>query len=383
MEYYFPRRPRYSWLGYFLMGLLGAVIGGLLVATALPGLAPDSILPPGSEATNANNTQSAPPSAPTDPVLAPEAPTFVYPSVYAADKVGPAVVGILNRGVYYDRSGQRRVVDRGFGSGFILDSKGHVVTNYHVIESAQEIVVVLADGSARVAQVVGTDRPTDLAVIKIQAENLAVATLGDSDKLKVGEPVLAIGNPLDMEFQRSVTSGVISGLNRKIQYDEREFKVIQTDAVINPGNSGGPLVNMEGEVIGINTLKLLSGEGMGFAIPINTAKPIIQELIEKGRVSRAWMGVWVAEKEIAATYGIYFERGLYVARVGDGSPAQKAGIREGDIILKVGAQDVNSFEDLKAILQKHKPNERLTVVVQRNNTSVSIEVVLGEMPSHN
>ncbi|MEW6242877.1 MAG: trypsin-like peptidase domain-containing protein [Bacillota bacterium] len=383
MEYYFPRRPRYSWLGYFLMGLLGAVIGGLLVATALPGLAPDSILPPGSEATNANNTQSAPPSAPTDPVLAPEAPTFVYPSVYAADKVGPAVVGILNRGVYYDRSGQRRVVDRGFGSGFILDSKGHVVTNYHVIESAQEIVVVLADGSARVAQVVGTDRPTDLAVIKIQAENLAVATLGDSDKLKVGEPVLAIGNPLDMEFQRSVTSGVISGLNRKIQYDEREFKVIQTDAVINPGNSGGPLVNMEGEVIGINTLKLLSGEGMGFAIPINTAKPIIQELIEKGRVSRAWMGVWVAEKEIAATYGIYFERGLYVARVGDGSPAQKAGIREGDIILKIGAQDVNSFEDLKAILQKHKPNERLTVIVQRNNTSVSIEVVLGEMPSQN
>jgi len=383
MEYYFPRKPRYSWLGYFTMGLLGAVIGGLLVATVLPGLSPEGALLPGSEATSGNNAEEKPDSVLPGPALEPEVVTFVFPSVYAADKAGPAVVGILNRGVYYDRSGQRRVVDRGFGSGFILDDKGHVVTNYHVIENAQEIVVVLADGSTSVAQVVGTDRPTDLAVIKIEAKNLSVAVLGDSDKLKVGEPVLAIGNPLDMEFQRSVTLGVVSGLNRKIQYDEREFKVIQTDAVINPGNSGGPLVNMEGEVVGINTLKLLSGEGMGFAIPINTAKPIIQELIEKGRVSRAWMGVWVAEKEIAATYGIYFERGLYVARVAEGSPAQKAGIKEGDIILKIGTQDVNSFEDLKSILQKHKPNERLTVVVQRNNTSVSVEVVLGEMPSQN
>ena len=207
------------------------------------------------------------------------------PIVAAAKKVGPAVVGITNKAYVRDFFNRTQLMERGTGSGVIYDKAGYIATNNHVVEGASEIIVSLPDGRTVKGKVLGADAVTDLAVVKIDADNLTVATFGDSDTLQVGEPAIAIGNPLGLEFRGSVTAGVISALNRSIEVGERKFNLIQTDAAINPGNSGGALVNADGEVVGINSAKVaVSGvEGIGFAIPINTAKPILQELAERRR----------------------------------------------------------------------------------------------------
>ena len=198
------------------------------------------------------------------------------PIVAAAKKVGPAVVGITNKAYVRDIFNRVQLTERGTGSGVIYDKSGLIATNNHVVEGASEIIVSLTDGRSVKGKVLGADAATDLAVVKIDENNLPVADFGDSSTLQVGEPAIAIGNPLGLEFRGSVTAGVISALNRSIQLGERKFDLIQTDAAINPGNSGGALVNAEGEVVGINSAKIaVSGvEGIGFAIPINSAKPI-------------------------------------------------------------------------------------------------------------
>jgi len=205
----------------------------------------------------------------------------VSPVVAIAEQVGPTVVGISNRGQVQDFFGRTTVEERGSGSGVIIDSRGYIVTNYHVIEGASEIVVSLADGRKVTGELVGSDPRTDLAVVKIKADNLPVAVLGDSSKLKTGELAVAIGNPLGIEFARSVTVGVVSATDRTLTIGDRQFRLIQTDAAINPGNSGGALVNSRGEIIGINSAKLVikGVEGMGFAIPINKAPPLLPGLI--------------------------------------------------------------------------------------------------------
>ena len=209
------------------------------------------------------------------------------PIVQAAKKVGPAVVGITNKALVRDYFNRTQLVEQGSGSGVIYSKDGLIATNNHVVAGAQEIVVSLPDGKTYNGKVLGTDPNTDLAVVKIDAdEELPVAEFGDSDSLMVGEPAIAIGNPLGMEFRGSVTAGVISALNRSLDMGERRFRLIQTDAAINPGNSGGALVNADGQVIGINSAKIAASgvEGIGFAIPINEAKPILKELAEKGRI---------------------------------------------------------------------------------------------------
>ncbi|HHY37471.1 MAG TPA: PDZ domain-containing protein [Clostridia bacterium] len=319
-------------------------------------------------------------------------PENAYPAVYAAERVGPAVVGVVNRARVLDYfSGRARIVDQGSGSGVVIDEQGHIVTNYHVVEDAAELVVVFSgkDGTNInvPADVVGVDPATDLAVLKIDPAKvgypLVPATFGDSDLLKVGEPVIAIGNPVDMEFQHSVTAGVISGLNRKISYGERTFRLIQTDAVINPGNSGGPLVNMDGEVIGINTMKinLPKVEGMGFAIPSNTVKPIIAELMTKGRVTRPWLGIGVVDKERAALYGINIERGLYVGEVTPGGPSARAGVRTGDVVVAVNGKQVNSYADLRSAVEEHKVGDTVDLTIIRGGKTIKVRVTLGEMPA--
>lgn len=197
--------------------------------------------------------------------------------------MSPAVVGITNKAYVRDIFNRVQLTERGTGSGVIYDKSGLIATNNHVVEGASEIIVSLTDGRSVKGKVLGADAATDLAVVKIDENNLPVADFGDSSTLQVGEPAIAIGNPLGLEFRGSVTAGVISALNRSIQLGERKFDLIQTDAAINPGNSGGALVNAEGEVVGINSAKIaVSGvEGIGFAIPINSAKPILDELAKK------------------------------------------------------------------------------------------------------
>ncbi|MBR1975831.1 MAG: trypsin-like peptidase domain-containing protein, partial [Phascolarctobacterium sp.] len=248
------------------------------------------------------------------------------PIVAAAKKVGPAVVGITNKAYVRDFFNRVKFVERGTGSGVIYDAKnGLIATNHHVVEGATEIIVALTDGRTVKGKVLGEDAATDLAVVQVDEKNLPVATFGDSDTLQVGEPAIAIGNPLGLEFRGSVTAGVISALNRSIELGERKFNLLQTDAAINPGNSGGALVNADGEVIGINSAKIaVSGvEGIGFAIPINTAKPILDQLADKGRVARPYLGASLIDKEVADRFGFDLDLhgGVFIAKVVKDSPA--------------------------------------------------------------
>ena len=306
------------------------------------------------------------------------------PIVRAAQAVGPAVVGISNKAYARDFFNRKVILDQGTGSGVIFDANGYIVTNNHVVEGAAELVVSLADGRSLPAKLIGTDPATDLAVVKVEASGLPVAQFGDSDSLMVGEPAIAIGNPLGLEFKGSVTAGVISALNRSIEIGERRFRLIQTDAAINPGNSGGALVNADGVVVGINSAKIsVAGvEGIGFSIPINTARPIIQSIVDKGRVIRSYLGVGAMDKATAARYGyeLNLEKGVYIANTVRSGPAAKAGIRQGDIVLKVGEAETNSVADLRAALDAIPVGTRVDVLISRDGRQQTINVLLEEMP---
>ncbi|MCX7781532.1 MAG: trypsin-like peptidase domain-containing protein [Negativicutes bacterium] len=356
---------------YVIVALISALIGSTIAGcapffakNAPPNPAPSGLNPPAAKAavSEARNT----------------------PIVRAAQAVGPAVVGITNKAYARDYFNRKVVIEQGSGSGVIFDANGYIVTNNHVIEGAAEVVVSLSDGRSLPGKVIGADPATDLAVVKIDATGLPVAQFGDSDSLMVGEPAIAIGNPLGLEFKGSVTAGVISALNRSIEIGERRFKLIQTDAAINPGNSGGALVNADGVVVGINSAKIaIQGvEGIGFAIPINTARPIIQSIVEKGRVIRSYLGVGVLDKGTAARYGyeLNLEKGVYIANITRNGPAAKAGIRQGDIILKVGSAETNSVADLRAALDAIPVGSRVDVIIIRDGRQQIISVVLEEMP---
>lgn len=304
--------------------------------------------------------------------------TFV---VQAVKSVGPAVVGITNKAYMRDNFDQKVLVDRGVGSGVIFDSNGYIATNYHVVEGAQEIAVSLTDGRTLTGRVLGVDPATDLAVVKVEASDLPTVVFGDSDTLQVGEPAIAIGNPLGLEFRGSVTVGVISALNRTIDLGDRRFKLIQTDAAINPGNSGGALVNADGQVVGINSAKISAAgvEGIGFSIPINSARPILQQLVDNGKVSRAYLGVGVLDSSTAARYGVDVEHGLLVANLENDGPAYRAGIRQGDIISKVNGADVNSLADLRAILDSLAIGSKVDVVILRQGRTMTMSPVVTEM----
>lgn len=305
--------------------------------------------------------------------------------VQAAKKVGPTVVGITNKAMVTDFFNRTKLRERGTGSGVIYDKSGLIATNNHVVAGAQELVVSLPDGKTYTGKVLGTDAQTDLAVVKIDAkEDLPVAKFGDSDEIMVGEPAIAIGNPLGLEFRGSVTAGVISALNRSIDLGERKFRLIQTDAAINPGNSGGALVNADGEVIGINSAKIaVSGvEGIGFAIPINEAKPILAELAQKGRVARPFIGASLIDKEVIARYGLNVDLrgGIFVAKLYQGGPAWKAGIRPNDIILKYNGTKVTSVANLRDMINQSGIGAKVTITLLRGDAEVDKVAILEEMP---
>lgn len=302
------------------------------------------------------------------------------PVVRAAKEVGPAVVGITNKAVARDWFNNQVQVEQGVGSGVIFRSDGYIVTNYHVIAGAQEIVVSLPDERSFTGQVIGADELTDLAVVKIDANDLKVAEFGNSDDIMVGEPAIAIGNPMGLEFQGSVTSGVISALNRTLDINERQLKLIQTDAAINPGNSGGALVNADGKVIGINSAKLAANgvEGMGFAIPINSVRAIVDELMSNGKVLRPYIGVGVFDKETAARQGyrLNAEKGVYVEEITLNGPADKAGIRRGDLILEIDGKEINKVGELRAVILEHKAGDTIRVKIERDGSKNDVDVVL-------
>lgn len=305
------------------------------------------------------------------------------PVVRAAQAVGPTVVGITNKAVARDWF-NNPVETEGVGSGVIFKSDGYIVTNNHVVSGAKEIIVSLADGRSLKGKVVGADEVTDLAVVKVDAHDLPTAKFGDSDQIVVGEPAIAIGNPMGLEFQGSVTAGVISALNRTLDISDRRVKLLQTDAAISPGNSGGALVNADGEVIGINSAKVAASgvEGMGFSIPINTVQEIISELMDKGYVARPYLGVSVFDPQTAARYGyqLNIDKGVYVFQITAGGPSAKAGLSRGDIILKIDGAEVNSVSDLRAKVGEHKVGDTVDVVIDRNGSQKTVGITLDEIP---
>lgn len=308
-----------------------------------------------------------------------------------AKKVGPSIVGIrmVTKSPKYWYSSDMSDYESE-GSGIIISKDGYILTNYHVVEYADPkktlsknttLEVFLSDKQQASAKFVGGDSKTDLAVIKIDKKNLTAATLGDSDELEVGELAVAIGNPLGLEFQGTVTVGVISALNRTVTINDKVLNLIQTDAAINPGNSGGALVNSKGQVIGINTAKIsITGvEGLGFAIPINDAKPIVDQLIMFGYVKgRPYIGISGREitEQISSFYGLPV--GIYILEVESGSAAEKAGIKKGDILVSLAGKEVRTMTELETIKEKYKAGDTVKVVVVRNNKKLTLTLTFGE-----
>lgn len=295
-----------------------------------------------------------------------------------ANQVGPAVVGIINRAQV--SSFLNQTVDQGSGSGIIISSDGYIVTNNHVVEGASEVKVILSTQEEYDAKLVGKDERTDLAVIKIEATDLPTAVLGNSSDVQVGELAIAIGNPLGQELAGSLTTGIISAVNRTITVDNQEYTLLQTDAAINPGNSGGALVNAYGEVIGINSVKLAAEdvEGLGFAIPSDTAKPVISDLIEHGYVQgRPIIGITgQATSDLSPYYRL--PDGIYVVSVSTYSGAALAGIQPGDVITQCNGQAVTSVSELNEIRDQHKVGDTLTMTIVRNGTQQEVNVTLME-----
>lgn len=301
------------------------------------------------------------------------------PITKVAEEVGPAVVGIsTTKSNWMDSTASESA-----GSGIIFDANGYIVTNQHVIEGGTKVMVSLPNGKKVVAKVVGQDSKTDIAVLKVEEKDLPVAKFGDSNTMRVGDSVIAIGNPLGEEFAGSVTSGIVSAKEREMSLNEngvsRTYKVMQTDASINPGSSGGALLNSSGEVIGINTLKISSAEGMGFAIPINDVKTITKELINTGYIKRAFLGVSTVylDEASAKQYGI--QSGMGVRQVVDGSAAQKAGIIAGDIIIEIDGKKITGENDLTNAINKKKIGDTVELkVASENGKTKTVKAVLAE-----
>ena len=306
----------------------------------------------------------------------------ISPVIAIAKKVMPSVVGVHTYGTYSYWGRQITNMELGSGSGVIYSEDGYIITNYHVIEDATSVVVTLSDEQEYEAVIIGADEASDLAVLKIDAgRKLPAAEFGNSSELQIGELVVAIGNPLG--YDNTVTDGIVSGLNRQLSDYTDEMTLIQTNAAINSGNSGGALVNGRGEVIGINSAKLVASnaEGMGFALSIDEVKPLVEQLITQGHVSRPYMGVTIdsqyqVDEETAERYEI--PMGIMIYEVAENSPAKRAGLRAGDIIYKVNDTLIQSFDDLSELIDSSQVGDTLRVLANREGKKVICDVVLGD-----
>lgn len=397
------RKRRGSSVGRLIVtSVTSAVIGGLVVLLMLPTLSNSGYIKMvGSGEANAMSDTTTS----RDIFAQPISVSVETGTVEAVEKVEDAVVGIINIGKvptnYWFNT--TREVEQGQGSGVIFEKKNgkaHIITNYHVIDRAQKLEVALPSGDKVEAKVLGYDVFTDLAVLEIDGSNVrTVAELGDSSTLRVGEPAIAIGNPLGLEFSRTVTQGIISSLQRSMPMDfdgdgqdDWELDVLQTDAAINPGNSGGALVNIRGQVIGINTLKISKEgiEGLGFALPINDVKKIVSELMANGKLTRAYLGVQPYDLTSVPRY--HWKETLNLPdevvagvvirnEVGKFSPAGKAGLRMYDVIVEMDGQKINNGAQLRKYLTlQKKPGDTVKITYYRDGVKNTVSVELSSTP---
>lgn len=273
----------------------------------------------------------------------------------------------------------------GLGTGMVVTENGYILTNEHVSGAKYTTCyVTLPNGKSYKANVVWSDSDIDLAIVKINAKNLNYVTFGNSSSVKVGEKVYAIGNPIGYEFQRTVTSGIVSAVNRTITIEEENKSsymedLIQTDATINPGNSGGPLINSQGEVIGINSVKITSAEGIGFAVPINTVKAIVEKFKTEDKFEEATLGIFAYDKNVIPylNNNLRLAKGIYVVQVKNNSPAAKAGLKEKDILLSIDGKILEKMCDLRCYIYEKKPGDKVSLQVLRNQQERTVEVTLG------
>ena len=295
--------------------------------------------------------------------------------VNAVEKVSKSVVNIASVRMIQDQLFRVFPV-QGVGSGIIIDDRGHILTNNHVIDGTDRLRVTLEDSKQVGAKVVGTDEETDLAVVRAEpveinskdAVKFQPVNLGNSEELKVGQIVMAVGNPFGLTGGPTVTAGIISSLNRNVQFENGILELVQTDAAINPGNSGGPLINTKGEVVAINTAKIPYGQGIGFAVPINTVKSILNDLVENGHVTRPWLGISTVKlnPRIASFYRLPLVHGALIVNVEPYSPADNAGLRRGDIIEEIDGNKIESPSQISTYIRKKKMvNDRVTVIINR------------------
>lgn len=349
-----------------IIALIGAIMGSMLTITMLP-------IINGLPFVSKNGAVGQ-----TTINVTGENTENVYKAVI--QKAMPSVVGIttvVDVGNLFTGPQQAS----GLGTGVIVDERGYILTNSHVIEdgAARDITVLFEDGTNTKASILWTDKTIDLAMIKVEKQGLIAAELGDSDAVEVGDMAVAIGNPLGLEFERTVTEGIISGLNRSIQVEANLTmdNLIQTSAAINPGNSGGPLLNSKGQVIGINTVKAGEGEGLGFAIPINIAKPIIDEFLETGTYEKVTLGIQGIDAqyyEQATGIETGSDTGVFVARVEENSVASKSGLLQNDVIIKMNSTDIKTMQDLVKYLFTVKSGDTVKAVVIRDGQKVDINL---------
>jgi serine protease Do len=389
-EYFYVSEAQMSWkkIIYLLLvmviagvsALAGAAAGGAAVYTAVSRKQagnPSTAIP---AASNPNN------NTPTQKLVLNS--TDVETAVtQAVQKVGPAVVTIVGtipgQMTFFGQTGDQTVS----GSGFFISDKGYILTNNHVVEGTKEVSIVLSDGSEEKATIVGADPYSDIAILKTEGKVPAVVALGNSDLLNSGESVIAIGSPLG-DFKNTVTVGVVSATGRSIDTGQgyQIEGLIQTDAAINQGNSGGPLVNLAGEVIGVNNMIVRGSgsgaiaEGLGFAIPVNTAQAVATQIVDHGYFSRPFMGIsyQAISPDIAASYNLPVKWGVYVTKVAAGSPADKAGLKADDIITSIDSVKMDETHNYLNVLYTYKPGDQVTLGVTRAGKEITIQITLGE-----
>jgi 2-alkenal reductase len=370
------RATRY--LAYLLIAILGGVIGGILVLLL------------SSSLTSKDTVVQVPTETPPIIASAQEISLDINTAVTdAVDRVAPAVVTVINH-LPPRRSFFGNVIEQsGSGSGAIISEDGYIVTNFHVVQEAERLEVVFADGTILPAELVGVDPYGDLAIIHTNGEMPGIAYWGNSDALKPGETVIAIGSPLGA-FMNTVTVGVVSATGRSIETD-RNYKLeglIQTDAAINQGNSGGPLVNLAGEIVGINTLIVRGGgsggavaEGLGFAVPSNVSRAVAESLILEGSIARPYLGAnWgVITPDVASRFDLPVENGIYLTEIVPGGPAELGGLQMGDILIAINGTFIDSDNPFINQLFTNAPGEQVTFTLVRNGDEIRKEVELGKM----
>jgi len=361
-----------------LFTLLSIALIPILI-TAFTGCTSETVTPPSPSPEPSTSIESPPADG-----QVPEGEQNIIPGVSeVVSQVKPSVVAIDVEVVTEDIFGQPST-QQGAGSGWVLSEDGYIVTNNHVVENAETVTVTLGDGRVFTAETVHTDPLTDLAVLKVDAVDLPEVTVGSSSDLQVGDWVLAIGNSLGLGI--SATLGIVSALDVTLSSAPGQtlLGLIQTDTAINPGNSGGPLVNINGDVVGINSIKIsqVGIEGMGYAISIDEAMPIIQQLIDTGYVSRPWLGVSIypVDPQVKQIYGLGIDHGVLVTEVVDNSPAAEAGIRAGDIITGIEAKEINDTRELLDLLTSYEIGQEIEVKYYRGDEELSAQVTLGESP---